>query len=63
MSLKHLLSRKDFDPKPKSPDLSKFAEVGKKHCQGKCDRKVIMTSDGPVVACVACNRIVIDNRK
>lgn len=57
MNLRHLRSRKDPN------DISDFAPVGKKHCEGKCDRKVIMTKEGPVVACNACKRIVIDNRK
>lgn len=44
-------------------ELDKFAPVGAKSCEGKCDRKIIMTKDGPVIACSGCKRIVIDNRK
>lgn len=43
--------------------LSKYTPVGVNFCQGKCDRKVIVTSTGPVITCDGCNRIVIDNRK
>lgn len=31
-------------------------------CQMLCDRKVIMTQNGPVIVCEGCKRIVIDNR-
>lgn len=31
-------------------------------CQMMCDRKVIMTSNGPVIVCEGCKRIVLDNR-
>lgn len=59
--MKHLRSRKDFESG--KPNLSEFAPVGTKDCEGKCERSVIMTKDGPVVACTACKRIVMDNRK
>ena len=55
--MKHL---KNF--KPIEEDLSKFAPVGTKDCENKCARRVIMTKKGPVIACDACKRIVIDNR-
>lgn len=60
--MRHLRSRKEFEKSDK-PDISEFAPVGTKECEGKCDRTVIMTKDGPVVACNACKRIVMDNRK
>lgn len=44
-------------------DLSKFAPEGTKKCQAQCDRKVVMTSRGPVVVCFGCERIVMDHRK
>lgn len=47
----------------KMPDLSKFAPVGTKDCESKCDRSVVMTKDGPVIICNGCNRIVMDNRE
>ena len=59
--MRHIFSRKDFE-KPK-PELSEYAPVGTAFCQGKCEREVIMTKNGPVVACNACKRIVMDNRK
>ena len=31
-------------------------------CQMKCERRVIMMSNGPVIVCEGCKRIVIDNR-
>lgn len=43
--------------------LKDFAAPGKKACEGKCEREVVMTPDGPLVICNACVRIVIDNRK
>ena len=55
--MKHL---KNF--KPKEEDLSKFAPIGTKDCENKCARRVIMTKNGPVIACDACKRIVMDNR-
>jgi hypothetical protein len=39
-----------------------FAQPGTRDCEMKCDRKVIMTQSGPVVVCLGCIRIVIDNR-
>lgn len=44
-------------------DLSKYAPVGTKDCEIKCDRNVLMTPEGPVVVCDACNRIVRNNRR
>jgi hypothetical protein len=43
--------------------LKDFAPVGKKDCQGVCDREVIVTKDGPIIICNGCKRIVMDNRK
>lgn len=43
-------------------DINSFAPVGTKECENKCSRRVIMTKKGPVIACDACKRIVIDNR-
>lgn len=45
------------------PDISKFAPVGTKYCESKCDRVVVVTKEGPVIACNYCKRIVIDNRE
>ncbi len=59
--MKHLRSRDEFNQK--KVDLSEFAPVGTKDCESKCDRTVIMTKEGPVIACNACKRIVMDNRK
>ncbi len=44
-------------------ELPKFAPVGTKDCMAQCDRKVIITSKGPVVVCYGCERIVRDNRR
>lgn len=43
--------------------IKDFAEIGKKQCEGKCDREVVATPNGPLVICNACVRIVIDNRR
>ncbi len=43
-------------------NLKNFAEVNTKSCEGKCEREVIPTKDGPVIICHGCNRIVIDCR-
>ena len=40
----------------------KFAPVGTKPCEGKCDREVLLTPTGPIIVCYGCNRIVIDKR-
>lgn len=62
--MKHL--KKIFTDKPERGiniiDLSKYTPVGKKDCQGMCDRKVVPTKDGVVIVCDGCNRIVMDNR-
>jgi hypothetical protein len=42
--------------------LDKYAPVRTKDCESQCDRKVLMTPDGPVIVCDGCNRIVMDNR-
>lgn len=48
--------------KPRKEDKD-FAPVGKKDCQGVCDREVLMTKDGPMIVCHGCKRIVMDRRK
>jgi hypothetical protein len=55
--MKHLKPIKD-----RKDPLEDFIPIGKKDCQGMCDREVIMTKDGPVIVCHGCNRIVMDNR-
>ena len=47
----------------KRKSLKDFAPVGTKDCESKCVREVVMTPDGPIVLCTACERIVMDNRK
>lgn len=42
--------------------LDKYAPVGTKDCESQCERKVLMTPDGPVIVCDGCDRIVMDNR-
>jgi hypothetical protein len=39
-----------------------FAPIGTKDCEMKCERRVIMMSNGPVIVCEGCKRIVMDNR-
>ena len=49
-------------PKPEKLDLTKYAPVMTKDCQGMCDRKVVRTPTGPIILCDGCKRIVMDNR-
>lgn len=42
--------------------LDRYTPIGRKDCKGICDRKVVVTKDGPVVICDGCIRIVMDNR-
>jgi hypothetical protein len=42
--------------------LSEYTPVGKAFCEGKCDRKPIITKEGMVLVCDGCKRVVIDNR-
>jgi len=60
--MKHLKDRERFSRERKT-DLSEYCPVGTKDCEGKCDRNVVMTKDGPVIVCNACKRVVMDNRK
>jgi hypothetical protein len=43
-------------------DISEYTPVGKKDCQGICDRKILATNIGTIVICNGCYRIVMDNR-
>ena len=38
----------------------KFAPVGTKFCEGKCDRQVIKTPEGVKIVCLGCKRIVME---
>ena len=58
--MKHLRGIRKSKPQI---DLTQFAPVAEKHCMGKCDKKVEVTKEGPVVVCLFCKRIVMDNRK
>lgn len=40
-----------------------YTPVGVKDCESQCDRKVLMTTNGPIIVCNGCSRIVMDNRK
>jgi hypothetical protein len=40
--------------------IDRFAKLGEKECQMKCDREVLMTKNGPVVVCNGCERIVME---
>jgi hypothetical protein len=54
--MKHLKSKDEVN-------ISNYAPVLTKDCEGACDRKVIVTKTGPIIICDGCNRIVMDNRK
>lgn len=43
--------------------IEDLAPEGTKQCEGKCERKIIMTESGPIIICIACQRIVIDRSK
>jgi hypothetical protein len=43
--------------------IKQYAPVGKKDCQGMCDREVLITKSGPIIICHGCERIVMDNRE
>jgi len=47
----------------KEQTFAHYSPVGTSFCESKCDRKVVMTKDGPVIVCNGCMRIVIDNRE
>jgi hypothetical protein len=51
-----------FKRKPRKIE-DDFAPVGTKDCEMKCERRVIMMSNGSVVVCEGCKRIVMDNRE
>ncbi|MBA3985001.1 MAG: hypothetical protein H0X63_00105 [Flavobacteriales bacterium] len=59
--MKHLRRKSEFEDK--LVDLTNYAPVMTKDCEGLCDRKVSMTPEGPVIICDGCMRIVMDNRK
>lgn len=42
--------------------FANYSPEGTAFCEMKCDRKVIITKEGPVIICDACMRIVMDNR-
>ncbi len=45
----------------KKIDLSKFAPVGTKFCEGVCERVPVRTNDNKVkIVCLGCKRIVIE---
>lgn len=44
-------------------NIKEYTPIGKKDCQGVCDREVIVTKDGPIVVCHGCKRIVMDKNK
>jgi hypothetical protein len=51
-----------FKRKPRKIE-DDFAPFGTKDCEMKCERRVIMMSNGPVIVCEGCKRIVMDNRE
>ncbi len=51
----------NFERKPRKLE-DVFAPEGTKECEMKCERRVIMMPNGPVIVCEGCKRIVMDNR-
>ena len=47
----------------KTDTFAHYSPVGTAFCESKCDRKVVMTKDGPVIVCNGCMRVVMDNRE
>lgn len=43
--------------------VDKYAPFGEKECEGRCERKPLITKKGPLVVCDSCLRVVLDNRK
>lgn len=41
-------------------NIDKFAPVGTKHCESKCDKKRISTKNGMKIVCIGCKRIIIE---
>jgi hypothetical protein len=48
---------------PREINLKDFKPAGQGQCEAHCDRQLVVTKDGPVVACLFCKRIVIDRRE
>ena len=43
-------------------NIKEYTPVGKKDCQGVCDREVIAVKQGVIIVCHGCRRIVMDNK-
>jgi hypothetical protein len=41
-------------------NIEKFAPLGTKDCESKCDRKVHVDGKSRKIICVACQRIVME---
>ncbi len=61
--MKHLREFGSEDFKKPKINIEDYAPAMTKDCEGMCDRKVVKTSDGPVIVCDGCKRVVMDNRK
>ncbi len=46
----------------KNKELKEYDSSPDKECEGRCDRKIIRTDNGPVIVCNSCKRVVMDNR-
>jgi hypothetical protein len=42
-------------------DIRKYSPVGKKDCQGMCDREIIIKKSGLIIVCHGCERVVMNN--
>lgn len=46
-----------------SDSFAHYSPVGSAFCEGKCQREIIITKEGPVILCDGCMRVVMDNRE
>jgi hypothetical protein len=44
-------------------NINDYKPVGKKDCEGICDREVLVTKNGAFIICNGCMRVVMDPNK
>jgi hypothetical protein len=47
----------------RNDQFANYSPVGHSFCEGKCQRQIVVTKEGPVIICDGCMRIVMDNRE
>lgn len=43
--------------------MKDYKPIDSGECQMKCDRKVLMAKEGPIIVCDGCKRIIINKNK